>query len=77
MYERRIAEEGIEMPSWVPSTISAGGGGLTQTKLDGSICVASRWTKEGLLEHIVQFIVLEDQVSRRLLTMRQITNTSH
>ena len=45
----------------VPSTALS----HTQSKLDNFL--KSTWTKEGLLDHIVEFVVSEDQVSHTIL----------
>ena len=35
----------------------------SQASLDGFVQSIAKWSKEGLLEHIVEFVVQEDQVS--------------
>jgi hypothetical protein len=39
----------------------------TQSKLDSFVKSTSKWTKEGLLDHIIEFVVSEDQVSHMIL----------
>ncbi|KIK76327.1 hypothetical protein PAXRUDRAFT_18293 [Paxillus rubicundulus Ve08.2h10] len=33
----------------------------TQMELDGFVFPVSKWTKEGLLDHIMEFVITEDQ----------------
>ena len=41
--------------------------GGAQASLDGFVQPVAKWSKEGLLEHIVEFVVQEDQVRFFLL----------
>jgi hypothetical protein len=54
----------------IPSTVTIGDDGsvatistgATQGTLEGFVQPTAKWSKEGMLEHIVEFVVREDQV---------------